>query len=75
MQGFYKIMGKLMTHRPFVNMLCKTKDYEQVVFCITRSSGFRIGHLRMPFFIVSIKAFFDFLHNRISQRHRPKTNQ
>ena len=31
MQGFYKIMGKLMTHRPFVNMLCKTKDYEQVV--------------------------------------------
>jgi len=31
MQGFYKIMGKLVTHRPFVNMLCKTKDYEQVV--------------------------------------------
>lgn len=31
MQGFYKIMGKLMTHRPFVNMLYKTKDYEQVV--------------------------------------------
>lgn len=60
MQGFYKIMGKLVTHRPFVNMLCKTKDYEQVVFCITRSSGFRIGHLRMPFFYCIDKSFFRF---------------
>lgn len=31
LQSFYKIMGKLVTHRNFVNMLCKTSNYEEVV--------------------------------------------
>lgn len=31
LQDFYKIMGKLVTHRNFVNMLCKTRNYEEVV--------------------------------------------
>lgn len=31
LQDFYKIMGKLVTHRNFVNMLCKTRNYDEVV--------------------------------------------
>lgn len=31
LQDFYKVMSKLVSNRLFVNMLCKTKDYKEVI--------------------------------------------